>query len=171
MGVGDGTVLGTTKLIDHGPDEDKWNLVITGDGFKSVELATFQSTVDSFVIFLQTQSPFSGTLTWDKVNVHRIDVESTDSGADNPNCDGTLVDTYFDVEFCVGGTDRVMLVNETLVQDTANLQVPEWDALLVFVNSTVYGGGGGLVPRQATFALLTSSPRRRLWALRFRQAR
>ncbi len=145
MTTSDGSVVGTTKLVDNGPDEDKWNLVVTGDGFTAAELGAFEAVVDDFVTFLPTQSPFAGSLTWDKVNVHRIDVESSESGADSPDCDGSLVATYFDAEFCVGGTDRLLYVDESIVIDTANVEVPEWDALLVFVNSTVYGGGGGQV--------------------------
>ena len=32
MGVGDGTVLGTTKIVDNGSPADRWNLVLFGDG-------------------------------------------------------------------------------------------------------------------------------------------
>ena len=30
MGTGDGTVVGTTKVIDHGPATEKWDLVMLG---------------------------------------------------------------------------------------------------------------------------------------------
>jgi hypothetical protein len=140
MGTSDGTVLGPTKVVDHGPDQDKWNLVIAGDGFTSAELPAFEAVVDDFVAFLQGVSPFNGALTWDWINVHRLDVESDESGADNPGCDGTLVDTYFDAEFCVNGIDRTVVVDENIVIDEATTHVPEWDALLVFVNSTATGG-------------------------------
>jgi IgA Peptidase M64 len=139
MGVNDGSVSATVKLVDNGPDEDKWNLVITGDGFTLDELDDFVGVVDDFVAYLQTVSPFTGSVTWEKVNVHRIDVVSNESGADSPNCDGTLVDTYFDATFCANN-ERTLVVDETLVIETANDQVPEWDALLVFVNSEEYGG-------------------------------
>jgi IgA Peptidase M64 len=140
MGTSDGGVVATVKVLDHGPDAQNWNLVITGDGFTLNELGSFVTVVDDFVSFLQTQVPFNGAYTWDKVNVHRIDVRSDESGADNPNCDGTTVATYFDTEFCVNGVERLLAGDETLAIDTANVEVPEWDALLVFVNSAVRGG-------------------------------
>ena len=138
MSTADGTVIGTTKVVDHGPDEDKWCLVITGDGFTSTETTAFETAVDDLVTFLETH--LTGTLNWEKVNVIRLDVESDESGVDNPNCDGTTVDTYFDAECCVNGIDRTLVVDETTVIDAANAQFPEWDALLVLVNTTVYGG-------------------------------
>lgn len=138
MGVNDGTVVGTTKVVDHGPDEDKWCLVISGDGFTSSEMGAFETAVDDFVVFLETR--LTGALNWEKVNVIRLDVESDESGGDNPSCDGTTVDTYFDAEFCVSGIDRTLVIDEAIMIDTANTEFPEWDALLVFVNSTTYGG-------------------------------
>ena len=140
MSQSDGTVLGATKIVDNGDDMYRWNLVITGDGFTAAEMPAFQTVVDDFVAYMQTVSPFSAAATWADVNIHRLDVESDESGADNPNCDGTTVDTYFDAEFCVGGLDRTLVVNELIVMVEANAHVPEWDALLVFVNDTTYGG-------------------------------
>lgn len=117
MGVNDGTVLGATKIVDHGPDDEKWNLVITGDGFTAAEMNSFEGVVDDFVTYLSTTAPpFSGSLTWEMVNVHRLDVESDESGADNPDCNGTTVDA----EFCIYGVERMLHVDETIVIDEAN---------------------------------------------------
>jgi hypothetical protein len=66
---------------------------------------------------------------------------SDQSGADNPDCDGTLVDTYFDAALCVNGVPRVLVVDYQLVFTTADAEVPEWDAVSVLVNSTDYGVG------------------------------
>lgn len=139
MGATDGTILGITKLVDHGADADKWCLLITGDGFTSAEISVFQARVDAFVTYLEAN--LTGSLNWEKVNVIRLDVESNESGVDHPACDlSTTVATYFDAEFCVGGLDRTIGVNEDLVLATADAEFPEWDAVLVFVNTTDYGG-------------------------------
>ena len=143
MGINDGTVLGTTKVVDNGPDESKWCLVITGDGFTSSEMGAFETAVDDFVVYLEAE--LTGVLNWDKVNVIRMDVESDDSGADNMGGCSTPnppVDTFFDAEHCIAGLDRTLRVDESLVIDAANTHFPEWDALLVLVNSTEYGGLG-----------------------------
>jgi hypothetical protein len=154
MGTSDGTVLGVTKIVDHGPDADMWNLVITGDGFQSESMSFFAEVVDSFVSYLQTVTPFTGALIWNAVNVYRLDVESNEFGADNPTCNGTLVDTYFDAEFCVDGIDRSLLVDESIVIDEATTFVPEWDGLLVFVNHYERGGAarGGVAAASMSFS-------------------
>jgi hypothetical protein len=158
MTTANGGVVTTVKVVDHGPDEFKWNLVVTGDGFTLNELGDFLAVVDDFVAYLQTPdaNPISSPLTWDCVNVHRIDVVSDESGADNPDCDGTLVATYFDAALCVNGVPRVLVVDQQLVIDTADAEVPEWDVVLVLVNSTAYGvgapagTGGGLAAATLT---------------------
>ena len=40
MGTSDGSVGGTTRIIDHGAPTSRWNLVIVGDGYRASELAT-----------------------------------------------------------------------------------------------------------------------------------
>jgi IgA Peptidase M64 len=138
MGTADGTVLGTTKIVDNGPDEDKWCLLIAGDGFTSSEQTAFATAVDDFASFLETH--LTGPLNWEKVNVIRLDVESDESGADNDGGSGVTVDTYFDATFGSGGIDRALTVDGSIAIKAANTQFPEWDALLVLVNSTSYGG-------------------------------
>jgi hypothetical protein len=47
----------------------------------------------------------------------------------------------------------LLTVDETTVLDTVGAQVPEWNTVLVVVNSTVYGGSGGAVgPSRSTRA-------------------
>jgi hypothetical protein len=133
-------VHGTVTVLDHGPAENSWCLLIAGDGFTSSQLGSFKTAVDVHVAFLQAH--LTGALNWQKINVIRLDVESDESGADNENGGGGLVDTYFDATFG-GDAGRSLLVDTTLAIDTANAQFPEWDALLVLVNSTAYGGSGG----------------------------
>jgi hypothetical protein len=143
MGVSDGTVLGTTKVVDHGADDTKWCLLVAGDGFTSSELGDFESAVDDFVAYLETH--LTGALNWEKVNVIRLDVESDESGVDTST---TAVDTYLDGSLGSTGVARALTVDWTIATDTANAQFPEWDAMLVLVNTTEYGGastiGGGV---------------------------
>jgi hypothetical protein len=153
MGSGDGTVVGTTKVVDHGADKDRWNLVVLGDGFRAADQAAYEAAVTTLVNTLQTTAPYDGS--WNRVNVHRVDVHSTDAGADNPLACGdgsapaggaaTTVKTYFDSSFCNSGIRRLLVCDAGLAVTTANGQVSNWDAILVVVNSTEYGGSGGQV--------------------------
>ena len=155
MGIADGTVIGTTKIVDNGPDNRRFNLVLLGDGYQQNQLPQFATDANAFVQALQTTVPFSTNTS--AINVHRIDVASTDSGADDPTATGgtgATANTFFDATFGNGGNRRGLVVNNQLVIQTANAQVPAWHMLMVIVNSTVYGGTGGQV---AVFSLAANA--------------
>src|SRR5215472_3863057 len=116
MGTSDGQVIGATKIVDHGSDASRWNLAILSEGYKDTELPQFANDAQSFVTTLSTTPPFDGL--WPGINVYRIDVTSTESGADDPvGCGGSgaAPATYFDATFCTNGTDRLLSVNQTTV--------------------------------------------------------
>jgi hypothetical protein len=150
VSAADGVVVGRTKLVDHGADGARWCLVITSDGYKTAELPTFHADAASFVDKLFATPPF--TQMWCAINVYRVDVSSTDSGADNPAAcadgsvgSGVAAATFFDSTFCTAGTRRLLAGNQGLALLTAQAQVPEVDATVVIINSTEYGGAGGSV--------------------------
>ncbi|MGE5765337.1 MAG: M64 family metallopeptidase [Mycobacterium leprae] len=137
--------------MNNGPRAQRWNLVVMGDGYQTGQLDQFANDVQTFVNTLFGTPPFDELRR--AINVFRIDVSSTDSGADDPiACGGTgaTARTYFDASFCNSGARRLLLVNNATVLSVAGAQVPEWQMAMVIVNSTVYGGSGGTV---ATFSL------------------
>jgi len=86
------------------------------------------------------------------INVFRVNVASTDSGADDPTATGgtgASVRTYFDATFGANGIRRLLVSNATTALTVAAAQVPEFTVVLVVVNSTVYGGSGGSIASQA----------------------
>jgi hypothetical protein len=145
MTTADGSIKGVTKIVDHGPDVSRWNLVILGDGYQDAELVTFATDAQTFANTLSTTPPFDSL--WPRINVHRIDVASTDSGADDPAaCGGTgaTARTYFDATFCGDGTiQRLLTVDAASAASVASTQVPQMQMTIVIVNSTIYGGSGG----------------------------
>lgn len=152
MGVADGSVSGATKVIDQGADSSQWNLVLLGDGFTATQQGDFADVVDAFTDILATVPPFSDPGLWDRINVHRIDVVSDETGADDPaTCgDGTLpflgvataAATYFDATYCTDNLRRLLTVDEALAVQTADDWVPDWDVLVVLVNHNEHGGSG-----------------------------
>src|SRR5205814_239026 len=109
MGAGDGQVIGTTQIVDHGPASQKWNLVILSEGYKQSELPKFHTDCAGFVATMFATPPFDEL--WCGINVFRIDVTSKDSGAKDPTaCGGTGANpkTYFDASFCNGGIQRLL---------------------------------------------------------------
>lgn len=153
MGLSDGTVVGATKIVDHGSDSARWNVVLVAEGYKSSELPQFHTDAQNFVNTLFATAPYD-TLQG-AINVHRLDVSSTDSGADNPvSCGGSgNVATYFDAQF-TPSICRLLTVNDTNVINAVTANVPAWNVILVLVNTTVYGGSGGAV---ATFSMAPSA--------------
>jgi hypothetical protein len=83
--------------------------------------------------------------------VHRIDVVSIDSGADDPvTCgdgsagSGAIARTYFDATFCSGGGIRRLLTCDSVsARNVAHAYVPATHVVMVIVNSPLYGGSGG----------------------------
>ena len=150
MSASDGYVVGVTKVVDHGPESARWDLVIVGDGYQASELTNYHTHVQNFINALRTTPPFNELFCG--INVHRIDVVSSQSGADDPGCAGGAVvtaNTYFNATFCslFAGTpmDRLLTVDEGLALSVANTYVPLKNQVLCIVNSTKYGGSGGTV--------------------------
>ena len=156
MSASDGYVGSTLKLVNHGPDGARWNLVIVGDGYRASELAKYHTDVQAFIDRMYNTPPFDDL--WCGINVHRIDVVSTDSGADDPTTcaggTGATPATYFDSTFCsLWGTtrlDRLLTINGTLAKSVAQASVPDVDQVLCIVNSSKYGGAGGDVATCST---------------------
>ena len=154
---GDGTVLGTTKIVNNGLDTKRWNLVIVSEGYQASEMATFATDAQNVVNDLFATAPFNEVKLFNTystaINVHRVDVTSTDSGADDPaGCaggTGATAATFFDASFCNSGIRRLLLVDTASVVSTVSGLVPNWHAILVIVNSPIYGGAGGTI---GTFA-------------------
>ena len=143
------------KIVDHGPDSARWNMVILPEGYTAAELGKFHDDAQRFVDHLYATAPFTDL--WCGVeNIHRLDVVSTASGADYPaTCadrppgDGVptsiAVDTYFDAGFCRDNTRRLVYGDEALALSTATMATPNPQVTMVIVNSTRYGGAGGSV--------------------------
>ena len=134
------TVTGVTKIRDRGVDSLNFNIVFVAEGFTSAEQAAFQSAATTFVNDLFAFEPFATEVSAN-INVHRLDVESVDSGT-TLTCGGGAGNTDFLAEVCSGGLDRLITVDNGLVIAAADTWVPEWDVMVVVVNNSEYGGSG-----------------------------
>lgn len=145
MTTNDGSVRGTTKIVDRGPAVARWNLVLLAEGYREAELDQFAGHAESFAATLLATPPFDEMEA--AINVYRVDVASTQSGADDPDtddCSGSAdaPDTYFDATFCTDGLERLLTVDTGTVIEVADEAVPEWHVAMVIVNSPKYGGSG-----------------------------
>jgi IgA Peptidase M64 len=133
MGTADGSVIGITQVVNHGDSSSRWNLVILGDGYRQSDLARFDADAQNFIATMKQTAPFDEL--WNAINVYRIDVASTDSGAADPvACGGTgaAPHTYFDATFCGDGQIRRLLtVNNDTVHGVVNQLMPQAHMIIV----------------------------------------
>src|SRR5690606_21743147 len=123
-----------------------FNVVLLAEGFTAAQQGDFDNACAAFL------TAFTGTPPFDElapaINVFRVNVSSTDSGADDPTSaggTGASVRTYFDATFGGNGIRRLLLVNSTTALQVAADEVPEFSTVLVVANSTIYRGPGGSV--------------------------
>lgn len=142
MGATHGHVVRTTQIANAGPSSKRWDLVIISEGYLGSELPQFATDADALKNALLATPPFSAMTA--AINVFRIDVESIESGADEPTaCGGSGVtrNTFLDATFCGNGNlFRYLTVDKNRTILLANQQTPYWNAIVVIVNSAHYGG-------------------------------
>ena len=159
MSTADGTVVGTTQIWGTAPRNRAFNIVVLAEGFTAAQQNDFNTQCETFLTAFWATAPFDRL--GPGINVFRVNVTSTDSGADDPAAaggTGATARTYFDATFGGNNIRRLLLCNVTTALMVAAAQVPEFTVALLMVNSTVYGGSGGAV---GTFSLAPARPRLR----------
>ncbi len=146
LSFNNGEIIGSTKIRDKGDNSDCWNIAILAEGYQISEMSKFKEDVDNFVDFLIGFEPFNKFK--DNINVFRVDISSTDSGADLPSqCnDGDPsinVKTFFNATFCGSNLKRLLVVDQSIVTKVINSTVSDAHVAMVLVNSEIYGGSGG----------------------------
>src|SRR5687767_9348394 len=100
MSIFDGSVLGTTQIFGSAPRNRAFNVVMLADGFTNAQQTAYNTACTNFVTAFIATPPFN-TLA-PAINVFRVNVQSTDSGADDPvsgGGTGATARTYFDSTF------------------------------------------------------------------------
>jgi hypothetical protein len=144
-GVTDGFIHGMTLVLDHGAPSARFNVIVLSEGYVEAELPDYHAAVQTFLDTLLAAAPFDAIDVESALNVWRIDVSSTQSGADDPAlCDppgtGATVATYFDATFCDEGISRALAVNYALATSVAQSFVSPCAVIAVIVNSSKPGG-------------------------------
>lgn len=155
MSTADGTVIGTTRISGTAPVNQAFNIVLLAEGFQSGQQNAFNTAATAFATALLGTVPFTDLTS--AINIFRVNVSSTDAGADDPvsgGGTGASVRTYFDASFGGNGIRRLLVCNTTTVLTVAAAQVPQFSLALLVVNSTIYGGSGGSV---GTFSLASGA--------------
>lgn len=143
-----------------GDNDKRINLVILSEGYQATELNKFITDATSFTNDMFTQSPFSEYA--DYFNVYAIKVPSNESGADHPGTatdvtepifDVSDVDTYFNASFDTANIHRLLYTyNSATIYNVLAVNLPQYDQLIILVNSSEYGGAGGAYAVSSTGA-------------------
>jgi len=146
----------TLKL--SGSTDKRINLVILSEGYQTNELPQFITDATNFMNAMFSQSPFLEYTNY--FNVYAIKVPSNQSGSDHPGTatdviepasPKTNVDTYFNTSYDSYNIHRLLYSYDyaTISTVLAN-NFPVFDQAIILVNSSVYGGSGGLYPFTST---------------------
>jgi len=128
----------TQKYIDNGKPEHKVDIVIMGDGYKKNEINKFHKDVKRYTDVFFASQPFKDRKT--DFNIWLIDVESPDSGIDEPR-EGKWRHTALGTSYNSLDSPRyVLTLANKEMRDIAAL-VP-YDQIYILINSPRYGGGG-----------------------------
>ena len=126
------------KILDHGNPHHHVDVVIVGDGYTAAEAEAFFQRAAALVDTLFSIEPYRHLKS--AFNVTAVLRPSLESGTDNPR-EGVYRNTALGTSFNTFGLQRyLMITNTRTVQDVASA-VP-WDALIILVNTDIYGGGG-----------------------------
>lgn len=138
-----------------GPD-NRYDIVIVGDGYTATELGQFQSDAVSMTAALFAHEPYAAYANY--FAVHMVDVISNESGVDNDPAPGTNRDTALDMGFWCSGIERLLCVDVSKAYSYAN-NAPDVDQVLALGNSSKYGGAGYKGSNLATSAGQNGSSR------------
>lgn len=143
------------QLRNSGPNANRINVVLLGDGFTVAEQDAFFTAAQQKLDVLVNNESFAPFK--DLINGYAIFTASNQSGTDIA-AEGTLRDTYYDTGFSGAINSRLLVVatnaGATRAQTVLRSNVPDYDIALMIVNTTVYGGAGGI---PTVFSLNTSA--------------
>lgn len=133
-----------------GDPANRVNIIFAGDGYRASEIETvYKNHVDSAVSYFFDGGPLSEPFTRYNgfFNIYRANLVSAESGADNPPL-GIFRNTALDASYWFDGqTERLLYVNDAKTSDAVGGALAgtgiSSDLVLVSVNDTRYGGGGG----------------------------
>ena len=136
-------------IINNGSADNRVDIAILGDGYTSSQMAKYKTDVQNAMTLFFNTEPFHEYRNF--FNVHRIDVVSSQSGADHPER-ASFVNTALDATYNCTGIQRLICVNNGKVFTILGNSVTpsQRDIVIVVVNDPEYGGSGGSVAVTST---------------------
>jgi hypothetical protein len=133
-----------TTILETGPAKRRMDYVFIGDGYTAAEMGKWRSDAQKVIDGFLADPLFKANR--NSMNVHRVDVASNESGADEID-KGIYRDTALGGEFACFNIERLLCVDNEKVLDVVGQALPpdKRDVVIVVSNSTRYGGSGGAV--------------------------
>ncbi|MBI4478729.1 MAG: hypothetical protein HY651_01790 [Acidobacteria bacterium] len=135
-----------STIVNNGNPANRLDLAILGDGYTANDIGKYSTDVQRLVADIFLQEPFREYSRY--FNVHRVDVQSNESGADHPERSPAVFrDTALDATYNCSLIQRLICVNTTKVLSvlTSSLSSAMREIVLVIVNDSEYGGSGGSI--------------------------
>ncbi|KAA0993128.1 M64 family metallopeptidase [Dyadobacter aurulentus] len=137
-------------LYKTGPLINRINIVILGDGFTEAELPEFRKEAKKFADFFLGYAPYNRYRSY--FNFFAISTPSEESGVSNP---GNAPDaypqqpvgmkkTFYSASFG-SAIHRLVTIDYGVAYNVLAANLPDYDLIVVLVNTTYYGGSGGSV--------------------------
>jgi hypothetical protein len=127
-----------TSLIDNGDIHRHVDLLFIAEGYTAEEQDKFRADAQRFTDALFDTPPFS--LRRERFNVRSLFVPSPQSGTDIPQ-ENIYVQTPLNTSFYTFSVDRYLTTADIPAIGNARRNVPA-DAVIILVNTSVYGGAG-----------------------------
>jgi hypothetical protein len=135
----DPPAVGTVwTLFEHGPPQQKVDIVLLGDGYTAAELPAFHADARRLTEALFSYEPYKSRR--QDFNVRAIDLAVMESGVTRPHA-GKYRRTILGTQYSIFDSERYVLTydNRTL-RDV--LSAAPYEAVVILVNEKQYGGGG-----------------------------
>ncbi|HOM94507.1 MAG TPA: M64 family metallopeptidase [Candidatus Saccharicenans sp.] len=128
----------TFEVVKNGEPSQKVDLAFLAEGYTAEDRDKFVADVKKFSSFLFEKEPYKSNQ--NKFNIYGVFRTSLERGMDEPR-QKAYKNTALKASFNAFDLDRYMLTEEGFALREMAAQVP-YDAIVVLVNSTRYGGGG-----------------------------
>lgn len=145
-------------IVYNGNSDKHINFVILSDGYTTNELSKFVIDATKFKDYFFSETPYSNYKNY--FNVFIIKVPSNQSGASHPGTATDVpeplhplvnIDNYFGSTFDYSCIHRLLVATKTIViSNVLASNFPDYDQVLILVNSPYYGGSGGYYATAST---------------------
>lgn len=122
-------------LIYNGDPANKVDILILGDGYITIDTATFLNNCNMHVSHFFGLTPYAHYS--ERFNIYAVTTISNERGGDHPES-GVYRDTYYNAEY----SGRLLVVDDYIAFGVANEHAPQWDEIWMLVQDPTYGGSG-----------------------------